>query len=123
MVRLYEETDYDQIASWFKLRDMNVPRRTFLPPVGYIKPDVAAGFLVSCDNNMGILDFYITNPTSPKEERSASLTEITLSLIGHAKFLKLEALKADTQVEVVKELCFKHDFKYVGEYSTYVREI
>lgn len=123
MTRLYEGSDYVAMKGWYEKRGHPVPHGTFLPPVGYIEPGVAAGFLVACDNYMGIFDFYISNPDAAKELRIKAFEDITKRLIEYADYLNIKVLKADTQVSTIKDLCRKFSFKYVGEYSTFTKEI
>lgn len=123
MIRLYETNDYESMKGWYEKRGHPVPHGTFLPPVGYIEPGVAAGFLVACDNKIGILDFYVSNPDAARELRDKAFEGITKRLFEYADYLHLKVLKADTQISVVKELCKKFGFKFVGDYSTYTREI
>lgn len=123
MIRLYETNDYESMKGWYEKRGHPVPHGTFLPPVGYIEPGVAAGFLVACDNYVGIFDFYISNPDAAKELRMKAFDDITKRLFEYAEYLKIKVLKADTQIPVIKDLCRKFNFKYVGEFSTFTREI
>lgn len=123
MVRLYEAKDYDEMCSWYIGHSLPVPNPIFLPPVGYIEDGLAAGFLVCCDNNFAIAEFFITNKKAPVEDRKKALRNVADKLVEHAKFLKIKIIKVDTQLDVLREFAAEYKFKSLGDYSMFIKEI
>lgn len=117
MVRDYKQSDYNTIARWYESHNQPVPPEDLLPPLGIIDPNVACGFMILCDCNLAILEFYITNPESPKDVRDRVLDQITEDLIKYGKAIGIDHFKADTQIPAVRTRAEKHGFKYIGEFS------
>jgi len=74
---------------------------------------VAAGFLRLIENNMGMLDSYITNPEFSSELRNKALDFITNSLICQAKHLQIQELMAISAHDSIISRSLTHDFKSV----------
>lgn len=123
ITRKYHQNDYKVICEWFKKRNIPSPLANYLPANGIICEKIACGFLYITDSNLGIIDGYISNPDSLKEERSKALDKITECLIFAAKFNGIMAIKIDSKLESIKLRAVKHKFIYTGEYSSYFREI
>jgi len=118
-MRLYKSSDYATIQEWAFIRDMNPPPKWSLPETGIISDDVAVGFLILTNNHCGILDFFISNPTSYKHVRSWALDQITSKLIQLAKEMKVKKLLCDTQHPAIKERAIKHGFNSLGLYECF----
>ena len=93
MTRLYEGSDYVAMKGWYEKQGHPVPHGTFYLRWIY-RARVAAGFLVACDNYMGIFDFYISNPDAAKELRIKAFEDITKRLIEYADYLNIKGLKS-----------------------------
>jgi hypothetical protein len=121
--REYQAHDYEQITRWYKRRALVSPVPGYLPKTGFIVDDIAAGFLYLTDSRLGILDCFISNPTSEQDERDAALNLITKSLLTAAVNLECKAIKADTQSRAIAKRAMNHGFKYVGDFSAFIREL
>lgn len=122
-MRAYSTGDYSTIAHWCALRDISPPDSWMIPETGYIVDDVAAGFLLIMNNNVGKLEFFISNPNSDKKERDEALDEITTELIETARDVGIKLLTAATQNEAIKKRALFHDFQYQGEFSVFRLEL
>lgn len=123
MIRRYEDKDYESICWWFKLRNMKCLDRSSLPKCGFIAENVACGFLYKTDSDIGILECYISNPDASTLERTTALNRITVLLLGHAAFEGIKHVKYNTNLNVVRQMAKTHGFRFVGDYSSYFKEI
>lgn len=122
-LRKYFDHDYLPMCDWFIKRNLKPPTPVLLPKNGIIVQDVAAGFLILTDSNVGMLDFFITNPDQPKDVRLDALDNIAKVLTHTAQNLKLMSLICNTTFINIKELAQRQGFTYLGEYSTFAKEI
>ncbi len=102
---------------------MTAPEQTCLPKIGIIEDGIGAGFLIETNVGLGILDFFITNPESTEEIRDKSLSDIAHALTITAKNMKMKSLICDTKINSIKRLAEKQGFIYLGEYSTFKKEL
>lgn len=117
-LREYIESDKEQINNWFYLRKLNNLPLINLPQIGYIVPDVAAGFLIKTDFNFCILEPFFSNPEAPKEVRDEALDQIIIKLTEYAKNNKFSALYGfSTSVPMIKR-GLKHGFTICELQST-----
>jgi len=121
--RRYTELDYMEMCKWWEKRGLPAPSKEYLPKIGYLVEDMAAGFLYQTDGNIGLLDMYITNSEQEPNQRVDSLRAITTSLLGYAKQIGIKAIKFDTKFDVIKILATENGFIYTGEHSSYFKEI
>ena len=105
------------MCHWYESRGLPIIPEDSLPTFGLIVPKVAAGFLIVCDCNLGLLEFYISNPESSEHERGVALDEITQGLIKYGKAIGITNFKADTQNWSVRHRAEKHGFKFIGDFS------
>jgi hypothetical protein len=122
-VRSFQKSDYLRLCDWMIKRELDVPAFDHLPPTGLIVDNVACGFLIKCDNNWGILDFFVSNPEMPEYARGSAIDEIARSLISLAIVAGVKVLKCDTSIISIYRLAIKHGFHAVGSYKSMVREI
>lgn len=80
MVRLFKESDYETVVSWWQSRSWPVLPREFLPATGYVVEGICAGFLYQTDSKIAWLEFIISNPATSPDDRAKALD----SLIQHA---------------------------------------
>lgn len=121
MVREFVESDYDTIRRWYLLHDQTAPPFETLPSYGLIDDSVAAGFLITTDSTVGLMDFYISNPKASKKDRDRVLDLITIGLINRGNEIGLKYFQCTTQVSAVKNRAIKNGFRYMGEYSLFAR--
>ncbi len=122
-MRPFLKTDHQMMCDWFKARGQMAPPLEFLPECGLVVSGVAMGFLIKTDCKFGILDFFITNKDTTKRERAIALDEIATELIRDAHLAGLHFVKCDTRFENIKDLAIKLKFSYLGESSSFVKEL
>jgi len=117
------KSDYVSLADWCHKRKLPAPPPFLLPPTGIIVDNAACGFLIKCDNQMGILEFYYSNPDIPKNQRSDALDEVTQGLIHAAKRTGIKFLKCDSKLKQICDRAVKHGFKSVGQHEALAMEL
>jgi hypothetical protein len=116
------ERDYNTIARWYESHNQPVPAQDVLPTFGLIDDKAAAGFLIVCDCNLGILEFYITDPESTKSRRDHALDEITTELLKYGRAIGIRNFKCDTEVDAIAKRAEKFGFRHVGSFmNLYLR--
>lgn len=123
MVKQFERGDYEEISNWYEKWGSPTPPYDSLPTNGLIRKGIAAGFLVTTDSSVGILDFYISNRFADRNERNKTLDEITKRLIALGLRQGLKYFKCDTQIDAIKDRAKKHGFKHIGEFSSYFIQV
>lgn len=122
-MRKFEDYDYSAMNEWYGARNLKAPPKDCLPKTGLIEDATACGFLVETNCKFAILDFFCSNPNASKEDRLEAIHEIAFLLTLHAKKLGFKGLKCDTRFENIKLMANKQGFDYLGEYSTFFKEI
>lgn len=122
-MREFVKQDYNFVSGWMAKRHQNMPPSYLLPPTGLIVDNTAVGFLIKCDNDMGILDFFMSNPDIPKEIRQSALDDIMFAIILTAKRLGIEQLYCNSNIQATRALAEKHGFKSLGDYTSFAREL
>lgn len=120
MVNEFVRDDYPQLCKWWLNRGMPIIPYDVLPTYGLIGKDVAAGFLISTDSSVAILDFFISNPVSDRCERDKILDKITRGLIARGKQQGFKVLKADTSIKSIAERAKKHGFECIGRFDSFI---
>lgn len=123
MVERFEYEHWAPINEWFKERAAVCPPWHLLPRVGYVVPNVAAGFLYLADGGLGFLEHYISNPRMPLAKRKEALGAITEKLIVEAKAQGVKKLFALTNNKSIMGYCNQFEFTDNGTYQTYVKEL
>lgn len=119
MVKEFTEHNYAEFCLWRQAWGLNKIDLDCLPSYGLVVENVAMGFLILTDCNVGILDFFITHPLSEKKIRDDALDEIVNGLLKHGSELGLKNFKADTQIKAIKLRAEKFGFEYIGDYSNF----
>jgi len=119
----YAPEYYFELSEWFIAWDEKVPSAEHLPRLGIMIEGVAAGFLVQTDTKICLIDFLISNPKAEKKERNKALNLVVHALIKLAQNLGYNLIMANTKKLAVKNRALKHEFKYIGEYASFVRGI
>lgn len=120
--RFLNGSDFEQVCSWFKERGLSSPSKDFLPLVGFIVEDVAVGFMYKTDSCLGILDWFVSNPSADAVERMRAFDHIVTLLLAHAKTCHIKAVKAETNNDTIKVLAMNQGFRFLGEHSSFFRE-
>lgn len=122
-LRLVERSDIPVLKDWYKAHGQPDNATIFLPPLGFIVPNVAAGFLCRTDSKVAFLDCYISNPESFEETRDEALDSITEHLLRaafHSGFKKVIAL---TNVPAIVNRAQRFGFSNKMEFTFLVREV
>lgn len=122
-MRTFHQTDFEMVKKWYEDREMKCPPMSSFPELGFIIPEVAAGFIAQTDSTVCLLEGYITNPTSSKQERDLALDEITDSLLEAAKELGYQHVLAFTSNTAIEERARAWGFGYGGQYSLMHKEL
>jgi len=122
-MRAFEKKDYAILCHWCWLRDKPSPPEWAVPDTGFIVDHVAAGFLILTSNGCAILDFYVSNPNSNKDERDKALDLITEELIEAAREVGVRLLVCSSRSEAIKVRAMKHGFKLSGLYACFEMEL
>ena len=94
IVKPYRPEYKGKIEAWLKKRGIDTKVVADLPEVGFISPNVAAGFLRKVEGNFGMIDSFITNPEASPHNRNEALDKITESLVRTAYGLGMKQLLA-----------------------------
>lgn len=123
-LRQYMAIDKEMINTWYYSRKQEYLPLEQLPKIGYIVPNVAAGFLIQTDNTFCIFEPFITNPEIPKDIRSNALDIIIEELLKTAKQLNYKSVFGfSTSVPMINR-GLKHGFSIQEINSTTIfREI
>lgn len=123
-IRLVNDSDYDMLCGWWDDWGWTPPQKDFLPTIGVVVEEVAAGFLYVTNSKVCWVDWIISDKNYRGEDRDdiinvvlASLEEISkdydakflYALIKHKKLMeKYEAMgyvKGDSDaVEMIKSI-------------------
>lgn len=118
-----EQKHFPQISHWYRDRDMSIPHPKFFPETGFVVENIAAGFIYKTDSKICLLDGYISNPKTTKEDRKKALDIITSDLIIYAKESGFLSILAYTKNESIRKRCGKFLFLDKGDYTLHVREL
>lgn len=108
--------DKDTLDLWWNAHAMPPIPGAALPEVGFIVPDVAAGFLYQTDSSVAMIENYITNPNSSYEVRQEALDSITGALIGEATERGFERIVALTTAQSIFNRAKRFGFQSVGAF-------
>ncbi len=113
-LRRYENRDLEQLNRWYDLRHCPKVDNSLLPGVGFIADEMAAGFLYQTDSSLCLLDGYVSNPLTYKEDRDKALNCITQALLTEAKRLGFKKILAFTTVEAIATRAMINGFHLEG---------
>ena len=96
VIKSIDDPLYLLLTEWWTKHKWPVIPKPFLPKTGYMafvgeKPIVAA-FLYKTDSSMGILEWYVSNPDSTYEERTAAMNELLEKVFETARTLGIQAI-------------------------------
>ena len=120
MVNTFDESHYLDLCRWWESHGMPIVPMDHLSTHGRVVDNIAAGFLIATDTPLAILDFFITNPESSKEDRDKALDELTQTLIKDAKVLGYDVLMASSKISAVVERAKKNGFKSIGVHESLI---
>jgi hypothetical protein len=110
-----------EAEAWFLARGIEIKDLCF-PPVGFIYPGVAAGWLGQTDFDVCFVDCLISNPEAPKELRAEALDQVILALVQKGKDLRYHTVAGLTKVPAVMERALGLGMIHLGNYALYQSE-
>lgn len=125
--RFNKDRHYELVARWWRARGKPVIPPSHLSTLGLVaalegKP-VAAGWLYLTDSAVCLLESYISDPASKKQERAQALDLLTGELIERAHRYGFRSVMALTQHPSISRRCIRSGFEKKGDYSMYVRKL
>ena len=94
-LRRYTDDDYAECCRWWKAHKWPPMPKQFLPPVGFIVPGKAVGFLYEIkDVNVGMPEFIVSCPENTIQESGTSIRMVMGALVNHAREIGLVGLQA-----------------------------
>jgi len=120
--RRYNTGDLEEIRSWYEKRGMQlIP--SLIPPVGFIVPGIAAGFMISTNTTAAILEPFIANPEVSEWERDTALRYILDKLVEQAAFECNTHVFGFSTSQTMIRRALDMGFKLTETSSTVVKEI
>lgn len=89
-IRLYTEDDRPELERWYALDNDKLPEARYLG-TGFVlyteKENVAVGFFIETETEIGLYEFMQTNPDASWVTRGKAVKLLTEFIMGHAKSL------------------------------------
>lgn len=123
MIRQFTDDDLSQINEWYAAHGAPPVPRTRISNIGRIEPGVAAGFLYQTDSSVCLLEGYVSNPLAASEDRGRALFGITIRLLAEAKDMGFSEVIAMTKDLNIMERAIMHEFKDMGAFYLFSKEI
>ena len=115
-LRRYKAEDKAELDQWFQAHGMVPTEAAFFPPLGFICPGVAVGFVAQTDSGVALMDHYLTNPLASYKERQDALDSITEALLGAASTLGYKRIVALTTAQGIYERALRFGFQDIGNF-------
>lgn len=120
MIRRYNSQDFEVMCSWYVKHHMKPINESFLPAIGYIVPDVAAGFLYYTDSSVCMLEGFVTNPEAPAPNRHEALNQIIIACMDEAKVKGFQKICGFTIDDSILERATRFGFKLGPSKFSYI---
>jgi hypothetical protein len=114
--RFVAAEDKSTLDKWYRERNMPPVPNEFIPAVGFIVKDGAAGFLYMSECDMAYIEGFITPCNISFREREDALNSVTQALITEAKLLGIKKLMVVTEHQGVYNRMMKFNFSDMGEF-------
>lgn len=122
-IRKFNPEDYGQVMGWAADMEVGCPSLDALSDIGFIVDDTAVGFLYLTNSSVGLLEGFMANPKSDKNDRDSAINWITLNLLDVAKVKGVKLLKCETKLETVISRAFNFGFKEIGQFRVLLKEL
>lgn len=122
-IRRYIREDYNEVSTWYQARKLKPLSFRHVPQIGYIIPEIACGYLVQSDNGTTFLEGFITNPEADSVDRTEAIDRIAKQLLNEAKILGYKQIFALTKHNNITTACNNNEFKNIGQYNVFFREV
>lgn len=116
-VRQFAPKDITSINKWLRRHGHAEATVTDVPRIGFIVPGVAAGFLRDCENGVGMIDSYVSNPLCKNLTRNQALDSITKSILNQPfkQFITM------TENQGLRNRFLKHGMTPMSSYTWFVK--
>lgn len=121
--RFFEPTDYEMIASWWKAHEWQPIPLNFLPKIGIIVNEQAAGFIYSTDSKICLLEWIVVDPCAEKLARREALDFLFFQSEVIAKELGFQAIFSSVSHQGLLDRYKKHNFKVTDKEMTNVLKV
>lgn len=105
------------INDWVSQWEQAPLKSSHLPKRGFLVDDVACIFLIKTDCQVGLIDFFISNPKTTEEVRKQAFDLLWPMLENEARKLKLQKLIASTPV--IKVMGLAMHYGMIGDPEPY----
>jgi hypothetical protein len=79
-MRAFMHEDFEQITSWRVSRDAEAIDRDLFPPIGFIEPGIAAGFINFTQTKVAFIENIVSNPYADQGIREKAILQILETL-------------------------------------------
>jgi hypothetical protein len=114
--RFVTAEDKSTLDRWYHERNMPPMSNEFIPAVGFIVKDGAAGFLYMSECDMAYIEGFITPCNISFREREDALNLVTQALVNEAENLGIRKLMVVTEHQGVYNRMIKFNFSDMGEF-------
>lgn len=122
-MRRFEPADIDEVNGWCAARGLDPLDPAALPPVGFVEPGLAAGWLYRTDADLALVEGLVTNPTVPLRQRSRAVDAVTRALLDEAKAFGVRRVVAFCREPGVARRAVRLGFAQAGEYTMVAMQI
>jgi hypothetical protein len=113
------QADWDEYCTWFERRGILAPSPSLCPPHAFLRLRHAAGWVLTTDADLAIVEGIATDPGAPPGERWVDLTELHGLLKAYAASKDKTRLLFLPSRGRLEELCKSLGFEKLGEHATY----
>ncbi len=93
------------------------------PPIGFIVPGVAVGFIMQTDTKCAILEPFVSNLKIPREQRDVALSLILTKLTTYAKNSGFKAVFGFSRNLPMLKRAKLQGFRHVEHCETIIKEL
>ncbi len=96
-IELYDhQKHYDLLKKWYEDHDQRMLDKSLIPGIGLVVDNCVAGFLYQTDSKLAIIENYISDKNSTKEQRHDAIIALTNGLYEIANQLQYKTILSFT---------------------------
>lgn len=103
--------DYEILTNWLLLHNKPIINKELLSDSGFIIDDIVAGFLYKTNSAVCIVENFISNPISDKNDRRIAINTLFETIIKEAKNLNFQFMFTAVQLNSLHKNLINLDFK------------